>query len=88
MKKEIKEILKGAENYIVASENGIAIEGNEPHILTLYAMITKAIAENNDKELIDEAYNLAFLSDKELKKKALEAMKGFMERINKMSEDK
>ena len=65
-KKEIKRLLNGAECCIIATDNGSGVIGDRPKVLSLYSALTKNLAENFDKELLEKAFNRGFADEKEL----------------------
>ena len=64
--KEIKRLLNGAECCIIVTDNGGGVIGDRTEVLSLYSVLTKNLAENFDKELLEKAFNRGFADEKEL----------------------
>lgn len=82
---DVKRLLTDSKCYIISSDNGIAIVGNTPSILTCLAQLVKHCLDNNifSEKLLIESLRLAKMNSKELAKEALNAMKNV---INKMED--
>lgn len=64
--RKIERLLDGAECCIIATDNGSGVIGDRPEVLSLYSALTKNLAENFDKELLEKAFNRGFADEKEL----------------------
>ena len=79
-KRNIEELLKGAECILIATDNGVGIVGTGVEVLTYYTQLTKQIAQNIDKEMLENAFQNAFKKPEEL----LDDIKGLLEKMKEM----
>ena len=81
--KKIKQLTKGAETIILATDKGLYIVGTTPNILNAYVNITRQLLECKGvtKEKLDKIYNLAFKTEKELKEEVETKIKDFFDKL-------
>lgn len=86
MEDKIYEITTECENMLVITDNGILMQGTTPALLSLYRILTKNMLnlKGADKELLDDAYNSAFKSDKEIKKDLESELKKLFKKLEEM----
>lgn len=84
MDKLFNKYLKEMEESVIhCDSNKLHIEGGKGALLSMYSQITGALAEDIDKKILEDAFNYAFMSEKELKKLALEKIKKLIEEVDK-----
>ena len=74
--KNIKKILESANAYLIFTDKGCGVNGSTPALLAIYSTLTKEMMnlEGIKKEHLDLAYELAFMSDKEMLQKISEIL--------------
>jgi hypothetical protein len=83
-----KEYLKEMEISIIHCDSKkLHIEGSEGALLSMYAQITRALAEDIDKKDLKEAFDYAFLDSKQLKKLTLQKLKKLMKEFQELDEE-
>jgi hypothetical protein len=66
--KQVQKLLKGANGVLIATDNGVGVVGEAPAVLTMYSMLTRNLASQLPKELIEDAFKKGFKEPKELLK--------------------
>ena len=81
--KNIKKILESADAYLIFTDKGCAVNGSTPALLAIYATLTKEMMnlKGMDKEKLDLAYELAFMSDKEMLQKISKTLEEIVDKI-------
>ena len=79
--KQIQKLLKGAECALVSTDKGIGVVGNASTVLVMYTLLTKNLAENLPKELIEDAFEKAFMNEKELLKELKDKLDELMKKM-------
>lgn len=89
IKKELEEIIDD-ETIICISEKGFGIHGATPDLLTLYTLLTKEMIKlkGNTKEILQHAFEMAFMSNDELLELFKKEMLEFVENLKIKEEDK
>lgn len=82
--KQVQKLLKGAECVLIATDKGTGVVGEAPAVLTMYTMLTKNLAGDLPKELIEDAFQRGFKDAKEL----LNDLKDLIDDIYKKMENK
>ena len=77
--KKIKRLLEGAEYVLIATDNGVGIEGEKSKIATGYTMLTNQLLNSFTKEQLEDCFNLAFMDEKELLNTLIEKLKKVVE---------
>lgn len=83
-RKEIKKLLKGAEVCLIATDNGLKVEGDAPDILTVFSLMVRHLREDFSDEMLKRAFESGFKTDEELLKESLGMLK---EAIGKLGDD-
>jgi hypothetical protein len=81
--KKIKEMLKGSEDtFLLVTKNGSATVGYGHEILTLLTMLVRDVrkVEGITSEMIEEAFRISSMSEKELARDVLEKLKEMLEK--------
>lgn len=81
--KDIERLIKGADAGILATQNGCILQGHPTEVMTLYTLITKQLAEDLDKKLLEHAFELAFKEPDELLGMVKEALETLKEKLEK-----
>lgn len=89
IKKELEQIIDD-DTIICISEKGFGIHGATPDLLTLYTLLTKEMLnlKGNDKEILQHAFEMAFMSNDELLELFKKEMLEFVENLKIKEEDK
>ena len=91
LNKKLREEAKilDCENAIASTDKGVLAKGNKSSILACYTRLTKELHKGGiDKELLDSAYEMAYMNEKELEDLLLKRMKDFIEKMSKVKEEK
>lgn len=82
--RKIEELLKNAKGFIIATTNGVGIEGNIIQILSLYSLLTNELSEQKIlKDVLKRAFELGMKNTEEEKEDTDEKK----ENIKKMLDD-
>lgn len=65
-KGDFKRLFKGETGYIVVTQNGISINGEDTEVLALLTMIVRVLKESYEKEEIETAFKLPYMEAEEL----------------------
>lgn len=69
--KVLEKLLKGAKNKIIATDNGIAIEGKMPEVLFILGFLIHQVKESGvNEDLLKETIRIGLEEDFKLNKKA------------------
>ena len=85
-KKEVKQLLDGAEMFIIATDKGVGIVGSDAEICSALTSIIKEIRDNApriDDEMIEKCYELSKMDGQELVAELLKNLKQMLEKIDK-----
>ncbi len=86
---ELKELIN-CDTYLVISENGVAVRGNSPELLTLYSQLTREMMKLKgvDKKILEQSFNMAFMEKDELLELFKEQLNKFADTLKKITNDK
>lgn len=65
-RKNINKLLKNAEFALIATDNGTGIIGSEPLVLAGFTMLVSNLKDDIKKEVLQEKFDMAFMSNEEL----------------------
>jgi len=90
MKQEELNELINCDAYIVISENGVAINGISPKLLTLYSQLTREMQnlKGVDNKMLEKSFKMAFMEKDELLDLFKEELNKFADTLKKFTEDK
>lgn len=87
-KKEVKQLLSGANCFLIATDKGVGIVGNDAEVCSMLTATIKEIRDNApriDDKMIEQCYELSKLNGKEL---VVELLKNVKKAIEKIEKDK
>ena len=86
--KELENLM--SDSYIFITDKGIAVKGSSPEILTYYTKLTSEMLELKgvDKELLENAFNMAFMNTEELYDLFKKELNHFADTLKQITEDK
>lgn len=84
--KRLIRITRECEDMLVITDKGVLMQGTTPALLSLYRILTKTMLnlKGADKELLDHAYNSAFISAKEIEKDLESELKKLFKNLEEM----
>ena len=65
-KKQINKLLKNANCVLIATDNGTGVIGREPEVLACFTMLVKNLADDVEKERLQDKFDMAFKTTDEL----------------------
>lgn len=89
LKKDLETILD-TDTILCVSTKGVAMQGDTPDLLTLYSALTKEMLslKGNNKDLLRNAFEMAFMSKDELVELFKKEMLEFVDKLTGKKDDK